>query len=43
MILDEYRIKSFKETPLMDKFNELVKIVANSYENDEFRATLLLI
>jgi hypothetical protein len=41
--LDRYRMREYKETPLLDKFSEICKIVGNSYENDNFRAALLII
>jgi hypothetical protein len=31
LLLDRYRNKEFKETPLLDRFNELAEIVGNSY------------
>lgn len=41
--LDQYRNKSYKETPLLDRFDDIVAIVSNSYEGDKFKAKLLLV
>ena len=42
-MLDQYKQKEYKKTPLLDSINEISKIVAMNYENDEFKAVLLLI
>lgn len=42
-MLDKYKIRDYKETPLLDSFNEVVKIVARSYNDDTFKAKLLII
>ena len=41
--LDKYRNKEYKETPLLDHFNNIAKIVAKSYNDDIFKAKLLII
>jgi hypothetical protein len=41
--LDRYRNKEYKETPLLDKFEEIVGLVANSYQGDRFHALLLIV
>lgn len=42
-ILDKYRNRSYQETPLLDEFNQIASIVGQSYEQDVFKAKLLLI
>lgn len=43
-LLDAYRNREYKETPLLDSFNKLISIIANSsYEGDTFKAALLVI
>ena len=41
--LERYRNREYKETPLLDKFEDIIDIVAKSYQGDRFRACLLLI
>lgn len=41
--LDRYRNREYKETPLLDKFSEICDTVAKSYNNDSFKACLLII
>ena len=36
--LDRYRNKEYKETPLLDNFKDICKVVAQSYEGDNFKA-----
>ncbi len=42
-ILDRYRNRNYKETPLLDEFNSIASIIANSYDQDVFKAKLLVI
>lgn len=42
-LLDQYRHKEYKETPLLDNIDAITKIVAKNYEGDQFKAALLLI
>jgi hypothetical protein len=41
--LDRYRNREYKETPLLDKFDDIVGSIARSYNGDKFKATLLVI
>jgi hypothetical protein len=43
VLLDRYRIKEYKETPLIDKFEEITQIIGRQYQDDTFKATMLLI
>ena len=42
-ILQKYKNKEYRETPLMDQLSEVFKVVAEGYENDIFKAQLLVI
>jgi len=41
--LDRYRNREYKETPLLDKFDDILGIIAKNYQGDQFRACLLAI
>jgi hypothetical protein len=43
VLLDRYRNKEYKETPLLDNFSEICRLVSKSYHDDPFKASLLLI
>jgi hypothetical protein len=43
VLLDKYRLREYKETILLDNFDTIVKTVAKSYEDDDFKARLLII
>lgn len=42
-MLEKYRNKDYKETPLLDNLNEITRIIAKAYDNDIFKAKLLLV
>ena len=42
-ILDLYRNKQYKETPLLDNFDKILQIISLSYENDKFKSMLYLV
>lgn len=43
-LLDAYRNREYKETPLLDNFTKIITTIANSsYEGDTFKAALLVI
>lgn len=43
-ILDEYKSKEYRQTPLLDNFKKLVDIIADAnYGGDRFRVCLLMI
>jgi len=42
-LVDKFLGKEYKETPLLDKLDEVVSIIAESYENDKFHALLLIV
>jgi hypothetical protein len=41
--LDRYRNREYKETPLLDKFEDILGVIAKGYQGDRFRACLLVI
>lgn len=42
--LDRYRNREYKETPLLDNFSDICKIIGkSSYNGDTFQAMLLLV
>jgi hypothetical protein len=41
--LDRYRNREYKETPLLDKFEDILGVIAKNYQGDRFRACLLVI
>jgi hypothetical protein len=43
VFLDKYRNKEYKETPLLDNFQEIAETIGKSYNNDSFEATLRLV
>eukprot|EP00347_Sterkiella_histriomuscorum_P014896 403359104 len=43
LILDKYRNRDYKETPLLNNFHDIAEVVAKTYEGDVFKAKLLMI
>lgn len=42
--LDAYKSKEYKETPLLDNFDQITKIIADAnYDGDTFKTTLLMV
>ncbi|CDW78409.1 UNKNOWN [Stylonychia lemnae] len=41
--LDKYRIKDYRETPIIDNLDKICEIISRSYQNDQFKARLLLV
>jgi hypothetical protein len=42
--LDLYKVKEYKETPLIDNFETIAQIIADAnYEGDSFKASLLMV
>jgi len=43
-LLEKYKSKEYKQTPLLDNFDEIIRIVAlSNYEGDTFKAALQII
>jgi len=40
--LDKYKSKEYKETPLLDNFSNIARLISQNYDNDVFKATLLI-
>lgn len=42
-LLNKYKAKEYRETPLLDEFAEVVSLIAGNYGNDNFKAALLIV